>query len=118
MNRQPSTETNSRSDRQLALITGASAGIGAAFARAYAARGVDLALVARRADRLEALAAELSARHGIEAFAIPADLSLFEAHKSVLEAIAARGRQVDILVNNAGFGIPQSFTGAPWERQR
>jgi len=103
---------------KLALITGASAGIGAAFARAYAARGYDLALVARRADRLQALAAELAAAHGIEAFAIPADLALFEAHKPVLDAVAARGRHVDLLVNNAGFGIPQSFIGVPWERQR
>jgi short-subunit dehydrogenase len=118
MNRQTSSEAHGRSTRKLALITGASAGIGEAFARAYAARGCDLALVARRADRLEALAAELTAAHGIEAFAIPADLALFEAHKPVLEAVAARGRHVDILVNNAGFGIPQSFTGVPWERQR
>jgi short-subunit dehydrogenase len=105
-------------DRPLALVTGASSGIGAAFARAYAARGHDLVLVARRADRLEALAAELSAAHGIEAFAVPADLAAWEAHAPILEAVAARGRHVDVLVNNAGFGIAQSFTGVPWSRQR
>ena len=104
--------------RPLALVTGASSGLGAAFARAYAARGYDLALVARRKDRLDALAAELSARHGIEALVIPADLSVFEAQAPVLAAIAAAGRAVDVLVNNAGFGIPQSFLGAPWDRQR
>jgi short-subunit dehydrogenase len=104
--------------RPLALVTGASAGIGAAFARAYAARGHDLALVARRADRLEALAKELSAAHGIEAFALPADLSTLDVQGPILEAIAARGRHVDVLVNNAGFGIAQSFTGVPWPRQR
>src|SRR5665213_3278177 len=106
------------SERKLVLITGASAGIGEAFARAYAARGHDLALVARRADRLEALAAELSAAHGIEAFAIPADLSVLDAQTPTLAAIEARGRHVDVLVNNAGFGIAQSFTGVPWSRQR
>jgi len=113
-----SSETKRRGGRRLVLVTGASAGIGAAFARAYARRGCDLALVARRADRLEALAAELTASHGIEAIAVPADLSLFEGHLPVLAAVAARGREIDGLVNNAGFGIAQSFTGAPWARQR
>jgi len=104
--------------RPLALITGASAGIGAAFARAYAARGYDLALSARRVDRLQALGEELAEKHGIEAFAVPADLAQFEAHAGVLAQVAARGRRVDALVNNAGFSIAQSFVGVPWERQR
>ncbi len=114
----PSPEANGRSRRDLVLITGASAGLGLAFAEAYAARGCDLALVARRADRLHALAERLRAEHGVEALVIPADLSLFEAHAPVLDAITAQGRVVDVLVNNAGFGIPQSFTAVPWERQR
>src|ERR1700753_1844232 len=111
-------ETASSSQRPLALVTGASSGIGEAFARALAARGHDLALVARRADRLEALAAELSAEHGIENFAVPADLAAWEACETVLAAVAARGRVVDVLVNNAGFSIAQSFAGVPWARQR
>src|ERR1700761_5590974 len=94
---------------RLALVTGASAGIGAAFARALAARGYDLALTARRVDRLEMLAAELSAAHGIEAFALPADLSAVGAAEALLTAIHDRGRRVDVLINNAGFSIPQSF---------
>lgn len=106
------------SPRRLALITGASAGIGAAFARSYAARGFDLALVARRADRLEALAAELSRAHAIEAFAIRADLAVAEAPAPILAGLAERGRHADVLVNNAGFGIPRIFTDAPWSDQR
>jgi short-subunit dehydrogenase len=113
----PGTNRRSRS-RDLALITGASAGLGAAFARAYAARGFDVALVARRAERLEALAAELQGARGVEAIAIPADLARFEAHEPVMAALDARGRHVDVLVNNAGFGIAQSFAGVPWSRQR
>src|SRR4051812_5501894 len=99
----PPPKSGPSSARPLALVTGASAGIGAAFARAYAARGYDLALSARRVDRLEALAGELSAAHGIEAFAVPADLAAFEAHADTLAQVAARGRTVDALVNNAGF---------------
>ncbi len=104
--------------RKLALITGASAGIGAAFAQAYARRGYDLVLAARRLDRLEALGAELAGAHGIEVFAVEVDLAVFGAEATVLEAVAARGRAVDVLVNNAGFSIPQSFAAVPWERQR
>jgi len=104
--------------RRLVLITGASAGIGAAFARAYAARGFDLALVARRRDRLETLASQLTHDHGVEAFPIAADLSIPEAQTPILEAVEARGRHVDALVNNAGFGIPRYFTEVPWREQR
>jgi short-subunit dehydrogenase len=102
----------------LALVTGASAGLGEAFARAYASQGLDVALVARRAERLESLAAEIADRHGVEALPIPADLANYEAHIPVMEALEARGRVVDVLVNNAGFGIPQSFAAVPWSRQR
>jgi short-subunit dehydrogenase len=104
--------------RQLALITGASAGLGVAFAHAYAKRGLDVALVARRQDRLEALGAELEAKFGITAYAVPQDLSVYGAELAVLGALEERGRHVDVLVNNAGLSIAQDFTGVPWERQR
>jgi len=106
------------SQRPLALITGASAGIGEAFARAYAARGHDLALVARRADRLEALGAELKAAHGVQTYAIVQDLAVLGAETKVMQALAGHGRTVDVLVNNAGFSIAQDFAGAPFSRQR
>lgn len=106
------------SPRHLALITGASAGLGAAFARAYARRGLDVALVARRADRLQALGEALVREHGVTAYAIPADLSVWEAHLPVLAQLADRGRRVDVLVNNAGYGVPQDYTNVPWSRHR
>ncbi len=110
--------TPAAAGRRLALVTGASSGLGEAFARAYAARGCDLAITARRRDRLEALSRELSARHGVEVLVIPADLSVGDGHRPIVEAIEGAGREIDILVNNAGFGIAQTFNGVPWERQR
>lgn len=104
--------------RPLALVTGASSGLGEAFARALARRGHDLALTARRADRLDALAAELGRSCGVDAFALPQDLSELGAHQAILDAVAQRGRQVDMLVNNAGFSIAESFAAAPWSRQQ
>ena len=104
------------SGRGLVLVTGASAGLGEAFARAYARRGRGLVLVARRADKLEALAAELRQAHGVEVLVLPADLSVWEAHVPVMSALD--GRFVETLVNNAGFGVPQDYLDALWERQR
>ncbi|MBU1375454.1 MAG: SDR family NAD(P)-dependent oxidoreductase [Alphaproteobacteria bacterium] len=102
----------------LALVTGASSGIGEAFARALAARGYDLALTARRTDRLEALGEDLARSFGIQAFAIPQDLAELGAHQAILDAVTARGRHVDMLVNNAGFSIAESFAAVPWSRQQ
>lgn len=104
--------------QRVVLITGASSGLGAAFARAYAALGRDLVLVARRLDRLEALSAELHAAHGVKALPLPVDLAAFGAEAMVLEAVAAHGLTTDVLVNNAGFSIPQSFAAVPWSAQR
>jgi short-subunit dehydrogenase len=103
--------------RRLALITGASAGIGAASARIYASHGYDVALTARRADRLEGLAAEIKLRAGVEAYAIPADLADPAGVDTVLAAIAEQGRVVDALVNNAGYGLPGTYDSTSWADQ-
>ena len=102
--------------RRLALVTGASAGLGAAFAREFAARGFDVALVARRADRLQALAAELRLTHRVDALVLPCDLAQPGAVDALLGALKAKGRVVDALVNNAGFGVDGRYTEAGWER--
>jgi uncharacterized protein len=84
------------------LITGASSGIGAEFARALAARGSDLVIVARRTDRLEALATELTAAHGVQVETLGADLSEEGAGTALRQQIQG---PVDLVVNNAGFGL-------------
>jgi short-subunit dehydrogenase len=86
-----------------ALVTGASAGIGAAVARELAARGVHLILTARRQERLEALAAELRGK-GIDTRIVVADLNDPEAPRQIYDATEGAGLAVDILINNAGFG--------------
>jgi short-subunit dehydrogenase len=103
---------------RLALITGASAGIGAAFASLYASHGYDLAITARRADRLNAVADEVRLRYGVDILIIPADLARPDGVDGVLDRVAANGRVVDVLVNNAGYGLPGSFVAAPWEEQQ
>ena len=94
--------------RPIALITGASAGLGADFARQLAAQGYDLILVARRAAALDALAAELRSRHGIEAETISADLTRDDDVSRIGERLAAAER-LELLVNNAGFGTMGFF---------
>jgi short-subunit dehydrogenase len=104
-------------DRRLALVTGASAGIGAAVARIYASHGYDVALTARRSDRLERLADELGLRYGVETLTFAADLAEPGAPAQILEHLASHGRQVDALVNNAGYGLPGSYASTRWEDQ-
>jgi uncharacterized protein len=91
-----------------ALITGASAGLGAEYARRLAAAGTGLVLAARRLDRLEELARELRARHGVAVDVVPADLTTEEGLRRLEETVAA-DPALDLLVNNAGFGGKTGF---------
>lgn len=92
-----------------ALITGASSGIGAEFARALAARGADLVLVARRQDRLDSLAAELGTGYGTSCTVIALDLAAPDAAARLFADVESRGIRVSTLVNNAGFGTHGTF---------
>ena len=101
-----------------ALVTGASAGIGLAFARVLAAQGHHVILTARRKDRLEALARELGDHHGVRTHVIVDDLSDPRAPERLVATLAERGLTVDVLVNNAGYGVPGRYVSTTWEQQR
>lgn len=100
--------------RRTALVTGASAGIGAAFARHLAADSHDLLLVARRTDRLTELAADLGARHGVRVEVLAADLTDPAAPRAVMDHATELGLDVDVLVNNAGMSGSSAFADTPW----
>jgi hypothetical protein len=104
--------------RRLCLVTGASAGIGEAFARLYARQGHDLVLTARRVPRLEKLAEELRELHDAEVQIVPADLAEPGAVDRIIASIEARGRNVDVLINNAGYGLPGAYAETTWSDQQ
>ena len=114
MNRNPSTQApvNPRT----VLITGASAGIGEAFAEVFASHGFDLVLVARREERLRTVAERLAKAHGVATHVLVADLSNPSAPVHIGAELTARGLQIDALVNNAGYGVPGVFLKSEWPR--
>lgn len=100
-----------------AVVTGASAGIGASLAAQLAAAGAHLVLTARRKDRLDELAAKLHAAHGAKVELFPADLSQSEMRDALFAFTRGKGIAVEVLVNNAGFGAYGRFPEIPLARQ-
>lgn len=99
------------------LITGASGGIGEAFARRLAREGHNLVLVARSEDKLRSICDELQASHEITAKFVAADLTSVDADKQVFEGTEKQSLEIDLLINNAGFGSMGDFSGLPLDRE-
>ena len=100
---------------RVALVTGGSSGIGAAFADVFAAEGFDLVITARREDRLRAMQARLQHQYSSRVEVIVADLAQRDAPARLCTEIAARGMTIDALVNNAGYGVPGSYLASSWD---
>ena len=107
------TDTTQRT----ALVTGASAGIGRAFAHQLAGRGMDLVLTARRRDRLESVAEAIAGDRGVRVEVVTADLADPAAPAKLYQAVEDLGMHVDVLVNNAGYGLPRPYRETRWEDQ-
>lgn len=102
-----------RATAPLALVTGASSGIGRALAIELAADGHDVVLVARTQERLEGLATELTNAHGVRAAVVPLDLTVATAPDALVDAMGEAASRLDVLVNNAGFGTFGPFAETP-----
>ncbi|MGY3743404.1 SDR family NAD(P)-dependent oxidoreductase [Leuconostoc inhae] len=103
---------------KVALVTGASSGIGEAFAKNLASKGSSVVLVARSKDKLEALATNLTNTYGVSTYVIATDLSKPNAAKEIAEHVNKLGLEINILVNNAGFGTHGRFEEVPMDRYR
>ncbi len=102
--------------KNIALITGASSGIGKEFAKIHAEKGGDLIVVARSVDKLDALKRELEGAYGIQVFVIGMDLSLSETPRSLYDRVRSDGHEIDFLINNAGFGGHGKFHERDWSK--
>ena len=100
------------------LITGASSGIGEAFARVYARNGNNLILIARRKQKLEALAAELENAYAVKVTCLTVDLSKPDRAQVVFQHLRNEQKTVDVLINNAGYGVPGKFIDNDWATHR
>ena len=96
------------------LVTGASSGIGKAFAELLARKGYAVVLTARRGDRLDALAGELNQKYGVTTHTIVADLAQPKASEQIAAELKSRNLVIDLLVNNAGYGVPGSYVNVSW----
>ncbi len=99
-----------------ALVTGASSGIGKAFAERLASDGFDVVLTARRRERLDEIKGALETKYGVRAIVVVADLAETGAPDHIMQELASRSIPVDVLINNAGFGIKTTFTATPWPK--
>lgn len=99
-----------------ALVTGASAGIGAEFCRQLAALGYSIVLVARREDRLQAIAGQIEQAYPVKCLALPQDLGAPDASRAIVDRLHDEGIEIEFLVNNAGYGVAGCYEEAAWER--
>jgi len=108
--------TSPSSQKPWALVTGASAGIGTEFCRQLAAKGYQLVLVARRKDKLQAVAEELQDTYGADSIIITMDLSKKSSSEQIVKRLEEKEINIEFLVNNAGYGLPGSFHVADWQQ--
>ncbi len=106
--------SNSLKDKRV-LVTGASAGIGAAIAREYAKYGANFVLTARRKEKIQTLADELKEKYGAESYCISADLADVSAPQDIFDELQGADIKVDVLINNAGYGVPGKYLSADWQ---
>lgn len=104
--------------KKTALVTGASGGLGAEFARIHASKGDNLVLVARSKDKMDLLKSELEAKYAVGVHVIAGDLSDNALPKAIYDALKLQNIQVDYLINNAGFGDYGFFAECNWEKQQ